>query len=157
MITQFPSWLKPYDDCPKKYKFQFIERRPRRETTALVMGSNVHDTLRRFFLLDPGGRTLDKLITLLREVWRHNRKVFVETDPAVEADLGNDAKTMLTKFFNMYDMNVQPVLLEDFVEAQVGDNLLLKGKVDRVDRIATGLQVIDYKTGKYPSNETAEL
>ena len=157
MVTQFPSWLRTYEDCPKRYRFRCIDRRPEKDSPAFTVGRNIHAALKTFFSLKVGDRSPERLIELLKEAWRHDRRVFARGDPELERDWGSRAVEMLNRSYDILDVFARPVALEQFIEVTVEDELTLKGLVDRIDRVGDReLKVIDYKSAKFPLSETSE-
>ena len=63
-----------------------------------------------------------------------------------------DAVTLLERYFRLEDPNrLEPAERELYVHARVGDDLMLRGYVDRLDVAPDGaLRVVDYKTGRAP-------
>jgi putative RecB family exonuclease len=115
------------------------------------MGDHVHSTLKDFLSVIPvSERNLLKLEDLLREKWRRNRKGFNDIED--EKRWGQKALKQLRWFVQNQDIGVTPFMIENNHRAELTDNILLKGRIDRVDREADdSLHIIDYKTGKMPS------
>jgi len=54
----------------------------------------------------------------------------------------------VTRFVTEQDMSVKPIMLEAPIETKVTPGLILRGRVDRVDKeLDQTLHIIDYKTG----------
>jgi RecB family exonuclease len=155
-----PSSLKLYQQCPRAYKFRYIDKLPVKNKPVLVMANNVHSALKEFFLIPRlEERTLERLENILRTVWQNNlqRK---EVFPTVleEQKWGLKALAMLRKFFFSFDCRVRPFALEEFCQVEIEKDLILWGKVDRVDLTPQGgMCIIDYKTGQAPKDEEAFL
>jgi putative RecB family exonuclease len=115
------------------------------------MGDHVHATLKDFLSVVPvSERNLLRLEDLLREKWRRNRKGF--NDKGDEKRWGEKALKQLRWFAQNQDIGVTPLMIENNHRAELTDNILLKGRIDRVDKEADGsLHIIDYKTGKMPA------
>jgi RecB family exonuclease len=114
------------------------------------MGGNVHSTLADFLGIIPGEeRTVATIEDLLRRKWRRNRRGFAGREE--EQQWAERALAQLRWFVNTQMIDVRPLLLERFHEAPVSENLVVNGRIDRIDQIGDGtLHVIDYKTGKVP-------
>jgi len=114
------------------------------------MGQNVHSTLTDFLSIVPvENRTVETAEDLLRRKWRRNREGFADSEE--ERQWGERALAQLRWFVNTQRVDVHPLMLERFHEAPVSENLVLNGRIDRIDRIDDGsLHVIDYKTGRMP-------
>jgi len=114
------------------------------------MGENVHSALADFLGVIPGEeRTVAGIEDLLRRKWRRNRQGFASREE--ERQWGERALAQLRWFVNTQMIDVRPLLLERFHEAPVSEDLVVSGRIDRIDRIGDGtLHVIDYKTGRVP-------
>ncbi len=111
------------------------------------MGDHVHATLKDFMSVIPvQNRNLKVAHQLLRTKWRRLRKGF--KDIKDEKKWGQKALLQIENFVRTQDLSTQPLLVEDYHNAQVDNNLTLLGRIDRVDKTNDELFVIDYKTGK---------
>ena len=142
-----------FQQCPRQYKFQYIDHLGsiyRKSRPYFTMGDHVHATLKDFLSVVPASeRNAAKLEDLLREKWRRYRKGFNNRED--EKRWGEKALKQLRRFAQNHDISVTPCMVEDYHSAELTDNILLKGKIDRVDKEADGsLHIIDYKTGKIP-------
>jgi putative RecB family exonuclease len=155
LLKLSPYAIGIYEQCPRRYRYQYVERlisRYRKPWPWLTMGANVHAALTQFLSVVPSAeRTADTIERLLRERWRASRQGFADRDE--ERRFGERAVAMLRWFADTQPVDVQPLMLERFHEAPVGERLVLRGRIDRVDRDPDGgLHVIDYKTGKVPEH-----
>ncbi len=114
------------------------------------MANHVHEALRDFFSIVPvEQRTADTLVTLLQKKWRRYRIGF--RDRLEERRWYEKAVSQLRGFLLQQELTVQPFMLEAPIEAEITTGLVLRGRVDRVDKESSGsLHIIDYKTGKPP-------
>ncbi|GAJ04044.1 unnamed protein product, partial [marine sediment metagenome] len=54
-------------------------------------------------------------------------------------------------FVNNQDVGAQPIMMEELVESEINAGVVLRGRIDRVDKETDGtLHIIDYKTGNTP-------
>ncbi len=146
--------LNMFQQCPRQYKFQYIDHLGdiyRKARPYFTMGDHIHATLKDFLSVVPvGERNLVKLESLLREKWRRNRKGF--NDKEDEKRWGEKALNQLRWFAQNHDMSVTPLMIENNHRVELTSDILLKGRIDRVDRESDGsLHIIDYKTGKMPA------
>jgi putative RecB family exonuclease len=154
MFEASPFSLNMFQQCPRQYKFQYIDHLGdiyRKARPYFTMGDHVHATLKDFLSVVPvNERNPLKLEDLLREKWRRNRKGF--SDREDEKRWGKKALNQLRWFAQNVDISVTPFMIENNHRAELTDNILLKGRIDRVDKEAdSSLHIIDYKTGKMPA------
>jgi len=154
MFEASPFSLNMFQQCPRQYKFQYIDHLGdiyRKSRPYFTMGDHVHATLKDFLSVTPvSERNMAKLEDLLREKWRRYRKGF--NDRTDEKKWGEKALKQLRWFARTQDISVIPFMIEDYHSAALTDTILLKGKIDRVDKEADdSLHIIDYKTGKMPA------
>src|SRR4030042_4180095 len=154
MFEASPFILNMFQQCPRQYKYQYIDHLGdiyRKARPYFTMGDHVHATLKDFLSAVPvSERNLLKLEDLLREKWRRNRKGFNDVED--EKRWGQKALKQLRWFAQNQDIAVTPFMIENNHRAELTDNILLKGRIDRVDKEADGsLYIIDYKTGKMPA------
>ena len=64
------SQISIYQQCPLKYKFQYIERRPSKPSPHLDFGITIHNTLKDFHEdFDPNRASLADLLNLYEKSW----------------------------------------------------------------------------------------
>src|SRR3989339_109283 len=105
------SQLKLFEQCPKAYKFRYIEKAPPKIKPVLVMANSVHAALKDFFLIpDVSARTKPALESLLRKAWGSNpdrKKAFATVQE--EKEWGMKALAMLANFYQKQDIKAKPL------------------------------------------------
>jgi DNA helicase-2/ATP-dependent DNA helicase PcrA len=142
------SDIDTYRTCPLKYKFARVFRIPQEPTVHQRFGILVHQVLERFHArgVDGGaGGSLGELLGLLDAGWR--RGGFGDTEE--ERQLRGKAASALTRYHERFQSSeAEPVWFERQFTFKLGPHLL-RGRVDRVDRLPDGeYELIDYKTGR---------
>lgn len=151
-----PSRASDFMQCPLLYRFRVVDRLPEPPSAAAARGTLVHAVLERLFDLPEEERTPDAAVGLVPGEWAR----MVQEEPELAEIAGEqtcaDAETLLHKWFTLEDpTRLQPAERELYVEADL-DGLVIRGYVDRLDEAPDGrLRVVDYKTGRAPS-ETFE-
>jgi DNA helicase II / ATP-dependent DNA helicase PcrA len=156
------SQLAAYANCPLQYKFAFILKIPApSDKPSLIFGRVMHNVLKDFVetfsegnnklqtsLFDVGKKeipSLDGLLKIYEKNWRgdgYNNKEEREK-------YYKKGKEILKTFYKkIADNNLPNVLfLEKDFSFKIND-YVLKGKIDRVDKLEDGtIEIIDYKTG----------
>lgn len=148
-----PSSILAFRQCRQRYKFLYIDKlgdkygRPRPYFT---MANHVHATLRDFLSLKPASlRTPIAIEKLLKHNWRRYRIGF--RDETDEMRWAEKALAQLKAFITNHEVSVQPLIMEKAMKTQITLGLVLRSRVDRIDREPDGsLHIIDYKTGNMP-------
>ncbi len=137
------SDIETYRSCPLRYKFARVLRVPQEPTLNQRFGILVHQVLERYHQSTEA--SLDELLNLLDWGWR--RGGFGDSDE--ERQLRGKAGSALRRYYQrVTDEPVQPVWFERAFSFRLGAHTL-RGRVDRVDRLADGgYELIDYKTGR---------
>jgi DNA helicase-2/ATP-dependent DNA helicase PcrA len=142
--------IETYRSCPLKYKFARVFRIPQEPTIHQRFGIAVHQVLERYHATgeQPGGAgvgPLSELLGLLDQSWR--RGGFGDSEQ--ERQLRTKATNALTRYHERAQIgHAEPVWFERQFTFKLGDHLV-RGRVDRVDRLASGeYELIDYKTGR---------
>ena len=146
------SDIDTYRTCPLKYKFARVFRIPQEPTIHQRFGIVVHQVLERFharsgsaevFSGSPG--SLPELLGLLDASWRKGG--FGESEE--ERQLRGKAAAALTQYHTRFQSSEsEPLWFERAFSFKLGPHLL-RGRVDRVDRLPGGeYELIDYKTGR---------
>ena len=145
-----PSSIAVFKQCRQRYKFLHIDKlgdkydKPRPYFT---MANHVHSTLKDFLSLQPPAlRTAATAEELLRRNWRRYRLGFRDKDD--ELRWAEKALAQLRSFVSSQDVNAQPIMMEELVESEISAGVVLRGRIDRVDKEPDDtLHIIDYKTG----------
>jgi DNA helicase-2/ATP-dependent DNA helicase PcrA len=138
------SDIDTYRTCPLKYKFARVFRIPQEPTLNQRFGILIHQVLERFH----AGETtsgLPEMLGLLDQGWR--RGGFGESEQ--ERQLRGKAEQALIRYHERFQgEDAEPVWFEKSFSFTLGAHTL-RGRVDRVDRLADGAyELIDYKTGR---------
>jgi DNA helicase II / ATP-dependent DNA helicase PcrA len=145
------SDIDTYRTCPLKYKFARVFRIPQEPTIHQRFGIVVHQVLERFHARpgtvsgDGVSGSLPELLGLLDASWR--RGGFGESEE--ERQLRGKAAAALTQYHHRFQSSEsEPMWFERAFSFKLGPHLL-RGRVDRVDRLPDGeYELIDYKTGR---------
>jgi DNA helicase-2/ATP-dependent DNA helicase PcrA len=144
-----------YRSCPLRYKFARVFSIPREQTLPQRFGILVHQVLERYhsqlaneeasgqvLLAEPGP---ERLMTLFEAGWR--RGGFGDSNE--ERQLHDKGVTALERYQERFaGEEGSPVWFERNFAFRIGPHLL-RGRVDRVDRLPDGsYELIDYKTGR---------
>ncbi len=139
--------IDTYRTCPLKYKFARVFRIPQEPTIHQRFGIVVHQVLERFHGRpgDGDSGSLPELLGLLDTSWR--RGGFGESEE--ERQLRGKAAAALTQYHTRFQSSEsEPLWFERAFSFKLGPHLL-RGRVDRVDRLPDGeYELIDYKTGR---------
>ena len=137
------SDIDTYRTCPLKYKFARVFRIPQEPTLHQRFGILVHQVLERYHAAE--SETLPELLGLLEAGWR--RGGFGDSEQ--ERQLRGKAASALTRYHERFrSEEARPVWFERQFTFKLGRHLL-RGRVDRVDRLPDGAyELIDYKTGR---------
>jgi DNA helicase-2/ATP-dependent DNA helicase PcrA len=143
------SDIDTYRTCPLKYKFARVFRIPQEPTLNQRFGILVHQVLERFHGGSDPARagasgSLEEMLGLLDAGWR--RGGFGSSEQ--ERQLRGKATAALTRYHERFQgEDAEPTYFERSFSFPIGRHLL-RGRVDRVDRLPEGgWELIDYKTG----------
>jgi RecB family exonuclease len=149
------SDIATYRSCPLRYKFARVLRIPTEQTLHQRFGIAVHQVLERYH--SDGGTTLAQMLELLEAGWR--RGGFGDSE--AERVLHEKACEALTRYHARLSGpdGAEPVWFERAFAFRLGPHHL-RGRVDRVDRLASEdgeeeYELIDYKTSR--AKTAAEL
>jgi putative RecB family exonuclease len=150
-----PHRIALFRECKLQYKFHCIDKlgdKYGRARPYYTMANHVHATLHDLLSVVPlQNRTLETAERLLEKKWRRYRVGF--RNRADEERWAQRALDEVRRFVQEQDLTIKPVMLEKPIEAEITPGLILRGRVDRVDKQLDGsLHIIDYKTGILPDN-----
>ncbi len=135
-----------FNECPRKYKFKYVDRIPEKPRHFFSFGSSVHAALEFFYgVKSLPAPSLEQLLAAYKEHWISAGY----KDPAQEQQYFEDGKQILISF---HQKHVRDFALPYFVEYSFNfsvEGVPVTGKVDRIDKLEDGtLSIVDYKTGK---------
>ncbi len=137
------SAIETYDRCPLKYQLIYIDNIPETaEKPQLVFGNIIHQVL-EYFHRD-NLHTERELLDLLERFWQSEGFDYESREISFK-DQGVD---LLKRYYRYNQANSPKVLQTEYQFKFELDFCTIIGKIDRIDRIAEGLKVVDYKTGK---------
>ena len=159
MATYSHSRLSTFEQCPRKYKFKYVEHFPigDRKSIEGYLGGVVHEALRRLYELAMAGKiwTEDRLLNYYEETWARLRpgEIYIRDEELKEEDFRKKGRDMLSYYFHAY----HPFNQEKTVglERNISINLDPEGEYRAqgiIDRLAVTddgtLQIHDYKTAR---------
>jgi RecB family exonuclease len=145
-----PSKLATYADCPRRYRFAYVDRPtpPKGPPWAHnSLGASVHTALRNWFALPADRRRPEALPTLLKGTWVGEGY----RDPEQERAAFRRALSWLESYVAGLDPATEPIGVERVVAVKTAV-LAFNGRADRIDdrpgEAGPELAIIDYKTGR---------
>ncbi len=154
LFTCTPSKLGAYEDCPRRYRFTYVDRPspPKGPPWAHnSLGASVHTALKNWYGLPVERRTPAALPGLLKATWVSEGY----QDGEQERAAFRRALGWLETYLAEADPADEPVGVERTVAART-PVLALSGRVDRIDRRGDELVIVDYKTGRFqPTGDDA--
>ena len=146
LFTCTPSKLVTYEDCPRRYRYSYVDRPSPQKGPPWAhnsLGASVHTALRSWYMLPPERRDRSVLATLLKQTWVGEGY----RDEAQERAVFRRALGWLESYVDGLGPADEPVGVERVVGART-ETLALSGRVDRVDQRGDELVIVDYKTGR---------
>ncbi len=146
------SQIQTYLTCPLKYKYQYVLKIPTTAGSAASFGDSIHKALQYFYQLHMQEQrpSLDTLLELYKQQWipvGYGSKAY-------EEEMKVEGERMLREFYNTYyDDNAKIASLEQWFKIKIAEGVSIGGKIDRIDYLNDGqIEIIDYKTGKVPTD-----
>jgi putative RecB family exonuclease len=150
LIKLSASSMKTFDQCPRKYYFTYIDKQPRKEYDHFFLGNLCHRALEIFhetYMKDGlKGKTLNKLMSFSFAEAKKEEE-FENLNPKIV----EEAKELLMDYLKYVSENSMPMVkgVEIPFNFKVGDNILIRGFIDRLDILKDGtFEIVDYKTTK---------
>ena len=141
-----PSKLSTYEDCPRRYRFSYIDRPAPQKGPPWAhnsLGASVHTAMKNWYGLVPDRRSIDVLPRLLQGTWVGEGY----RDDAQERTAFQRALGWLETYVGTLDPRAEPTGVERVVAAKTS-LLAFSGRADRIDRRGDELVIVDYKTGR---------
>lgn len=143
------SRIDSYRNCPRRFRYAYIDRLPTVPSPHLSFGTSIHHALERFYDQKlPQLPPVEVLLDALYEGWEHEG--FAELDRDEQLRFYRHAQQVLRRYHQrVADDFALPVTTEAWFEMPVGDVAVVVGSIDRVDRRSDGaLHIVDYKTNR---------
>ena len=147
LFTCTPSRLLSWLDCPRRYKFTYLDRPTPAKGPPWAhnsVGAAVHTSLAAWWALPVEGRTPEAAAALVRSKWI----TLGFRDDEQAAAWCERAAAMVEKYVAGLDPHDEPVGIERTVAMRT-PRLAFSGRIDRLDRRGDELVVVDYKTGRH--------
>ena len=142
-----PSRLGTWQDCPRRYRFTYLDRPapPKGPPWAHnSVGAAVHTALAAWWDQPLERRTPTTAAALVRSKWI----ALGFRDDEQSNSWRDRAADMVERYAGGLDPEQVPVGIERTV-GMATDRLAFSGRIDRLDRRADELVVVDYKTGRH--------
>lgn len=150
--------VKLFLQCPRAFRYQYVDCIPTQLTGALAFGQVAHAVLHNLQQWSLAhGEPLNESVALY-EFDRLWDEVVSTQNPLFKSNAELDEYTALSRlilagYVEAHRDQPLPILLEYPFEillqdADSGREYSLRGVIDRVDQTADGLVIVDYKTGK---------
>jgi RecB family exonuclease len=142
-----PSRLSTWLDCPRRYKFVYVDRPSPPKGAPWAhnsVGAAVHTALAAWWSLPVERRAPAAAGALLRQKW----VALGFRDDAQSDEWRERAAAMVERYVEGLDPHDEPVGVERTVGMRT-ERLAVSGRIDRLDRRGDELVVVDYKTGRH--------
>lgn len=147
--------LAAYSTCPLQYKFAHLVKIPIFGKPSLSFGKTMHSALEKFLGLiserraagaDPATLpvTREELMQIYSDVWEDD---WYDTKERKEEYRARGTKLLDLFYDQTAKQPPDPLFLEKDFKLKIGQ-YAIKGKIDRIDNVEGGVEIIDYKTGK---------
>lgn len=145
------SSMSTLGDCPRRWKFKYIDKKSEPPGEAAMVGSFVHEVLENFYLYTPSFRTEDAIKGLARSMWADFIEGFTKEFPHSDLDEPELKRQVWHSLMGIWAFEDPQRVETHSVEMQVDakyQGLPFIGFVDRIDVAGDSLIVVDYKSGK---------
>jgi DNA helicase-2/ATP-dependent DNA helicase PcrA len=160
----FPfSQISSFSKCPLQYKYAYILKIPTFGKPSFSFGSTIHTTLLKFFqqMVTGGGGQVDLFgeskkgnqikIPSLDQLLDIYEKSWVDAwypEAKIKKEYKEKGRRILKEYYQVVKRTKpEPVRLESPFIIKVGP-YSVSGRVDRIDKLGGGVEIIDYKTGQ---------
>ncbi len=144
--------ISTYILCPLKFKLYYIDKLGqlyKKQNATISLSETLHKVLSEFFILEEQKRNYTTIINLLNKNWI---SIGYSTNEE-ETDYKHRAITWLKNFTQGQSLNIIPRYINEYFRVRIDDFYII-GKIDRIDEIEGGVEIVDYKTsGSVPTQE----
>ena len=154
------SALDTYKTCPRKYKYQEVDKIKTPKKLEQVFGTIIHSALKFMFERNPLYPTIDEIVDFYSKAWGETAVkiawVSESEKERKEKIYFEEGLKMLKNFYKKNSpWNFNPVELEsrfmvEVLDEENGNKHTLGGIMDRLDKDPSSdfYEIIDYKTSK---------
>jgi putative RecB family exonuclease len=149
------SRLATFEDCPLKYKFNYLDRIKREEESIeAFLGSRFHETMEKLYReLQFRVYSLEELLDYYEEQWSknyHSHILLVKKERSID-DYKNLGRRCIKDYYQRYYPFNQgrTLALEKrvLIDLKGEGRYLIQGYIDRIDQLSDGTyEIHDYKT-----------
>jgi len=143
--------LTAYGHCPLQYKFAHLLKIPVFGNHAMSFGKTMHNTLQTFFekiLANKGD--MSKLSVNKKELMEIYNDQWIDEwyeDDKLRDLYREEGRVSLVRYYDELLVDIpKPLFLEKGFTLKLGD-ISIRGRIDRIDSVDGGVEIIDYKTG----------
>lgn len=159
------SRISTYENCPRQYKFRYIEkiREEGFESVEAFLGSRVHETLEHLYNCVGSGQLLteDETLKFYETAWNSNwsEDVQIVEKGRLAEHYWKVGRQCVLDYYRHYQPFNQGRVLESekrlSIKLDPRGRYQMMGYVDRIDKVAEGIfEIHDYKTNRsLPSQE----
>jgi len=163
------SAIETFNTCQRKYYYNYLLKLPKKHWPWLTFGNFNHLVLEKFhkyiIFFKKRNKSYDKKALMKRAFYSSIRKSSRLANGGKQAFMTKDqleaSKVLLQKYYKKIEINEPNVLFtEKYFELELGDNITLRGYIDRVDQLGKNkFKITDYKTSKeaYDINKNDQL
>ncbi len=153
------SGASTFEQCPKRWRFRYVERLPDLPGPPALVGTFSHKVLELLLQRPPDKRTTDQARKIAKAEWstfsHRDEYTALELDKAEQANFKKQAWKAIEGLWTLEDPEYVDVYsTEEQINATLGI-VPFRGVVDRIDQTDDGLVVTDYKSGRAPSQRFA--
>ena len=150
-----PSGASTFEQCPRRWRFRYVDRLPDPPGQSALIGSFAHRVLELLMQQSPDRRSIDDARLIARAEWPEMSAsedfTDLELDEAQALDFRWQAWKAIEGLWELEDpADVQVQSTEQPVSAVLG-GVPFRGIVDRVESEPDGIVISDYKSGRAPS------
>jgi len=148
IIKLSASSVKTYEQCPRKYKFNYIDKLPKKHFDHFDLGNLCHKTLEGFHDYFISNKYNKKsAVKIMGESFAKARLGF----PSLSDELVLEAKQMMFDYLKMISVDGMPNVksCEKDFDFNITESIRVRGFIDRIDVLKNGsFRIMDYKTTK---------
>lgn len=143
------SRIESYANCPRKFRYSYVDKLPGRPGPHLSFGSSIHNALEAFYDRKlPTCPSEEELLQFLYDGWDHSG--FADLPREEQLGFYRHAQQVLRRYHQrVADRYRLPVATEAWFELPIAYEATVVGSIDRVDVDDDGqFHVVDYKTNR---------